>query len=295
MTKKLKPPPIPRFAYQGGKGKLAKDIIRLLPMSGKRFIEPFAGRGNVYFHVAQRLDYKEFWLNDHYMYRFLEALQHSMHDGMEWTVPERAETNKEFYDFLKQMAEKRVKKEKPGAPIGMDRRYRPVSLPNGKKAWAVEQYPPLFVIECFLSRDGGTFDSDMRSPTDTKGVSAKGFMKNIRLAYEIMNRTQPRITYYDYKDVLVECGPDDVVYLDPPYKDRNVSAYPNDTLNHGEMIEILLRARFKWVLSEYEHPIYKPLTERFGEPERIDVTKDMGKVRDGEREHEVECLWKKLN
>src|SRR5258706_14190973 len=182
MTKKPKLPPIPRFAYQGGKGKLAKRIIRLLPPSGKRFIEPFAGRGNVYFHVAQRLDYKDFWLNDHYMYRFLEALQRSMDDGMEWTVPERGETNKEFYDFLKQMAEKRVKKEKPGAPISLDRIYRPVSLPDGKKAWAVEQYPPLFVIECFLSRDGGTFNSGMRSPTDTKGVSKEGFMRGVRIA-----------------------------------------------------------------------------------------------------------------
>ena len=69
-------PRIPRFAYQGGKGKLAKHIVGLLPPSGKRFIEPFAGRGNVYFRVAQHLDYEEFWINDHYMFRFFQALLH---------------------------------------------------------------------------------------------------------------------------------------------------------------------------------------------------------------------------
>src|SRR5208282_2154988 len=281
-------PRIPRFAYQGGKGKLAKRIIRLLPPSGKRFIEPFAGRGNVYFRVAQCLDYKEFWLNDHYMFRFFAALQHSMDDGIEWTVPDRHQIDKEFYDFLKLKAKERSEKENPQLGTSYDRRYRPTTLPDGTKAWAVEQYPPLFVIECFLSRDGGTYKTGMRDPDDRKSVSKEGFMKGVRLASEIMKRTKPRITYYDYKHVLLECRPDDVVYLDPPYKDRKVTAYPNNTLNHGEMVEILLRARFQWMLSEYEHKIYMPLTEKFGEPLRITVPKDMGTVRGGKREDAVE-------
>ncbi len=291
MTKKSRLPPIPRFAYQGGKGKLAKHIIRLLPSSGKRFIEPFAGRGNVYFHVAQRLDFNEFWLNDHYMCRFLMALMHSMEDGMEWIPPERPQVDNEFYKFLKRRAEESIKKEKSGLGVRYGRIYRPAVLPDGSKGWAVEQYPPLFVIECFLSYSGGTYESGMKGPSE-KNISNKGFMKSVRLAHEIMQRTKPRLTNCDYKDVLVECGPDDAVYLDPPYVKRKVSAYSASTLNHADMVEILLRARFKWVLSEYEHEIYKPLTAQFGEPLRIKVPKDMGTVRDGKREDAVECLWK---
>jgi len=293
MTKKPKLPPIPRFAYHGGKGKLAKRIVRILPPSGKRFVEPFAGRGNVYFHVAQRLDYKEFWLNDTYMYRFFAALQHSMDDEMEWMPPDRSQVDKEFYDFLKRKSDKQIDREKSGGGTRYGRIYRPTVLADGSKAWRVEQYPPLFVIECFLSYSGGTYESGMKGPSE-KNISNKGFMKSVRLAHEIMQRTEPRLTNCDYKDVLVECGPDDVVYLDPPYIKRKVSAYSASTLNHGEMVEILLRARFKWVLSEYEDEVYKPLTAEFGEPEKIKVPKDMGKVRDGKREDAEECLWKKF-
>jgi site-specific DNA-adenine methylase len=291
MAKKPGLPPIPRFAYQGGKGKLAKHIIRLLPCSGKRLIEPFAGRGNVYFHVAQRLDYAEFWLNDPYMCRFFVALMHSMEDAMEWMLPERQNVDNEFYKLLKRRAEESIKKEKSGLGISYDRKYRPAVLSDGSKVWAVEQYPPLFVIECFLSYSGGTYESGMKGPSQ-KNISNKGFMRSVSLAHEIMQRTKPRLTNCDYKDVLVECGPDDVVYLDPPYIKRRVSAYSASTLNHAEMVEMLSRARFKWVLSEYEDEIYKPLTAKFGEPKRIKVRKDMGKVRGGKREDAVECIWR---
>lgn len=291
MAAKLKPR-IPRFAYQGGKGKLATRIIPLLPPSGKRFVEPFAGRGNVYFRVAQRLDYKEFWLNDPYMFRFFEALQHSMDDGIEWVLPDRSQVDGEFYKLLRQKAEEHVKKEKPEWGASYDRIFRSEALPNGTKAWVLEQYPPLFVIECFLSRDGGTYKKGMKKPGDRKSVSKEGFMESVRLACKVMNRTKPRVTYYDWKDVLLELGPDDVVYFDPPYKDADVS-YP-DTLDHSELVAAVLKtwSGFKWVLSEYDHEIYRPLTEKFGEPLRIRVPKDMGYIRGGKREDAVECLWK---
>jgi len=290
MAVKPRIPRIPRFAYHGSKGKLAKHIIRLLPPSGKRFIEPFAGRGNVYFRVAQQLDYKEFWLNDHYTFRFFQALQHSMDDSVEWTLPDRSQIDKEFFEFLRQEANERIEKENRKGASGYDRIYRPVTRPDGTKAWAVEQYPPLFVIECFLSYSGGTYKSRMKG-TSEGSVSKEGFIKNVRLAYEVMQRTKPRVTYYKYEHVLLECEPSDVVYLDPPYKDASVTAYSDKTLDHGEMMQMLLNAKFKWVLSEYENEIYKPLTEKFGEPIRITVPKAMGISR-GQQPTAVECLWK---
>lgn len=50
-----------------------------------------------------------------------------------------------------------------------------------------------------------------------------------------------------------------------------------------EMVRLLLAAKFKWVLSEYENEIYEPL----GEPVlRIPVKNTMGR-----RRRAVECIW----
>ena len=60
------------------------------------------------------------------------------------------------------------------------------------------------------------------------------------------------------------------------------------------MVEILLNARFRWVLSEYEDEIYAPLTSKFGEPVRITVRKTMNDSNHhgGKRPWGVECVWR---
>jgi site-specific DNA-adenine methylase len=89
----------------------------------------------------------------------------------------------------------------------------------------------------------------------------------------------------------------DVVYLDPSYikHTRKTGAY-SETLNYAEMVEILLNARFRWILSEYEDEIYAPLTIKFGEPVRIPVHKTMNDSNHygGKRPEVVECIWRKF-
>jgi site-specific DNA-adenine methylase len=86
-----------------------------------------------------------------------------------------------------------------------------------------------------------------------------------------------------------------VVYLDPPYTKhaRKTGAY-SETLDHREMVEILLDASFRWALSEYENEIYAPLTRKFGEPVRIVVNKTMNDANHhgGKRPKAVECIWR---
>jgi hypothetical protein len=60
------------------------------------------------------------------------------------------------------------------------------------------------------------------------------------------------------------------------------------------MVEILLTAPFRWILSEYENEMYQPLTNKFGEPIRIAVRKTMNNSNHhgGKRPKALECIWR---
>jgi len=107
-------------------------------------------------------------------------------------------------------------------------------------------------------------------------------------AKEILALTQPRITALDYREVLGQLGKGDFAYIDPPYYEADVPGYKNDTLNHREMIDLLLKAQYWWVLSEYDQPIYR---EAFGPPR---ATQRLVKGSSGTKEKRpvgTECLW----
>ena len=78
--------------------------------------------------------------------------------------------------------------------------------------------------------------------------------------------------------------------FDPPYINCRVDDYGAETIDHREMVDILLHANFRWVLSEYEnkggHGLYKVL----GEPIRSPVISRMG-TWTGYSVRAVECLW----
>jgi site-specific DNA-adenine methylase len=184
-------------------------------------------------------------------------------------------------------------------------RYNPVRKQLLKRVW--EQRPDLrkwatetpasraVLLESFLVRSGNRYGKAGVRGEVGGGVSRATYERHLRLASEIMMRTQPRITWLDYREVLKGCGWGDVVYLDPPYKDygRKTGAY-SETLNHEEMVDLLLTAPYRWLLSEYEHDIYEPLTRKFGEPVRIEVRKTMSASKDhgDKRPKAVECIWK---
>lgn len=288
---------IPQFSYPGGKAKLGKHMVPLLPPAAKRFVEPFAGRANLFFRVAERLDYKEFWLNDISTYPFLLGLfAYSAADALgRGAVPER--NGRAAHDRMRNFSFE--------AFLHVHSRYNPVRKQTLKSLW--EQRPdlhewasktlasPAQILEPFLVRDGNRYGKAGVRGEIGGGVSRATYQRYLKLASEIMMRTRPRITWLDYREVLKECGPDDVVYLDPPYfkYGRKVGAY-SETLDHREMVEILLNAPFRWVLSEYEDEIYQPLTDKFGEPEKISVHKTMSDSNHhgGTRPKAVECIWR---
>jgi site-specific DNA-adenine methylase len=288
---------IPQFSYPGGKAKLAKRIVALLPAIGKRYVEVFAGRANLYFAVAQRLNYEEFWLNDIATYHFLVGLwaygaRAALGLG---TVPERngraAHDRMRSFNFevalqnyvcdnpVRKQLLNRLWKQHP------DLRERAINTPAA----------PAPILEPFLVRDGNRYGKAGVRGEIGGGVSRTTYEHYLKIASDIMMRTRPHITWVDYREVLKECGSNDVVYLDPPYVKygRKTGAY-SETLNHREMVEILLNAPYRWALSEYENEIYEPLTKKFGQPVRVIVRKTMNNSNHhgGKRPQAVECIWR---
>jgi hypothetical protein len=45
----------PTFSYPGGKARMAKTIVAMAPPSGRLYVEPFAGRANVFWRAAGEL------------------------------------------------------------------------------------------------------------------------------------------------------------------------------------------------------------------------------------------------
>jgi len=64
-------------------------------------------------------------------------------------------------------------------------------------------------------------------------------------------------------------------------------------MNHPEMIDVLKSARFRWLLSEYEHLLY---LEAFGQPfwrKEVQLcATNFRRNNDHGRAQRVECLWR---
>jgi site-specific DNA-adenine methylase len=90
---------------------------------------------------------------------------------------------------------------------------------------------------------------------------------------------------------LADLGPTDFAYFDPPYANCDVgTSYRADDLRHEELVEELLSAPYRWLLSEYESPIYSELGDPFW---RKDVQLRTTNFRhDGGKSRRVECLWR---
>jgi len=250
----------PVFSYPGGKARLSRPICELAPPSGKVFCDVFAGRGNVTWAAMTLLGYESYWINavgtDKFYYGIWQRSRYADDLGRE--------RSKEFYDEMKALA--------------LSQHVKPTRAA---------------LMEAFLTFSGGTFeDAGFRSSGG--GATRAGYEHKVHHACALLCVLEHRITAMDYKDALAELSSDDFAYIDPPYKDAKVKSFSDKTLDHRELVAILLDAPFRWILSEYEHPVYGPLTEKFGKPMRIEVQKvmDNSNYTQGKRKKVVECLWK---
>jgi site-specific DNA-adenine methylase len=84
-------------------------------------------------------------------------------------------------------------------------------------------------------------------------------------------------------------GPEDFVYLDPPYLDNTDKRY-YPSIDHGLLLTKLENAPFKWILSGYDSDLYR---KRKGKPFKCMVRElQMKVVKKDTLDKRIECLWK---
>lgn len=204
----------PCFAYPGGKAEKRKWILSHVP-PGKhyaRYIEPFAGRANVFFQAKDQIKANAYWLNDKYAVDFLRAVQ------------QITENEISFFQNLPSQIDATI------AKALHDRNDR-VGL----------------IAEPLVCFGGGRRESGCSVKTGRWKHTAS-FVKDLIAARDMLAGV--RLTEFDYSDVLSQCMEGDFVYIDPPYCNCDARSYDGD-FPVELLARQLESARFDWLLSEY--------------------------------------------
>jgi site-specific DNA-adenine methylase len=209
-----RPPTIP---YPGAKGRLAPTLVSMMPMRGHSYVEPFVGRGNVFFAAAASpMNFDSWHINDISTADFFRAMKDI---GEHIQVPLRS---REEYT----------------------RRKRQFQYGN-KTA---------ILLEPYLTFSGGGYAKGGFG--GNRSANAEGYTRTLRHGKCLLDQTQAKITSLDWKLLGLESlSPLDFVFLDPPYFGADVRAYTNK-FDFGGMIALLKNARFKWMLTEYKQDFY---------------------------------------
>ena len=218
--------PMPTIAYPGGKARLARQIVSMLPKDGHIYVEPFAGRGNIFWcAVSQGLTFRKWWLNDIATMSYFHAIREI---GNTIQVPEcsRAEYERQREAF------------KSGDQTAI-------------------------LLEPYLSFGGnGYLHSGFRG-TRRGGVSASRYEQTLRECHQIIHQTQPRLSSLDWSKMgLEKLGPQDVVVIDAPYPDTQAAPYTDETVDYVTLVDLLLKAKFRWVYVR----LHSSRLHRLGEP-----------------------------
>jgi site-specific DNA-adenine methylase len=238
---------IPIVPYPGGKGRWSNEIESFVPKYGHRYYEPFAGRLNIFLAVALS-NPKRF---------------HSWHLNDTKQAP--------FYKAIRNYGHK-------------------VRIPtNLREAYYTCQKNKLsnrsLLLEPLVSRDGGGYGSG--GPAGEHTVNPSRYRESLRAGYRLMRQTKPIITDVDWKELRLEnCTSDDFVVFDPPYFKADVRAYSSKGFDYIGLVDLLSRARFKWLLMEYEQDFY---VRAFGKPFFKKVVSLGSALKPGRK---VECMWK---
>jgi len=236
----------PRIPYPGAKGRLAPTLVEMMPKKGRKYVEPLVGRGNVYFAAALSLDFNQWHINDNSTGAFFYAL---LETKGKIKVPERTREEFEKQRFLFQTGDLKA-----------------------------------ILLEPYLTFSGGGYKK--AGYGGQRSANASGYGNTLIGCARILSSTKPKITKVDWKELRLDrLGEEDFVFFDPPYFGADVRAYTNK-FDHCSMVKMLKKAKFKWMLTEYEQNIY---LDAFGVPRHKQVVQ---LACDGRGDRcRTECVW----
>lgn len=184
------------FPYQGSKRQLAKQIVDCLPPETKRLVEPFAGSAAVSLAAAYLRRAGRFFLNDAHeplMKLWKKIVQEPEELANQYKALWLAQSGqeREYYDWARQ-------------------RF------NESKEPHFFLYLLARCVKAAVRYNGnGKFNN---SPDNRRlGMRPETMGQNIKHASALL-RGRVRLTDQDYREILTETTPEDVVYMDPPYQ-----------------------------------------------------------------------------
>ena len=244
----------PTFKMHGSKARTAPWLVNFFPQKFERWIEPFTGRGNVFFRTATSgLMFESACLNDIGTHHFLMALRD--HAG-----------NFDFVD---------------NAPIDK----------TLWKAWMeAPESPEKHLAESYVARFGDTFKMGPNTTCHRNGHSRENTIKRMKAARELLNEKHAMITNRDWEEFLKEIAPgiNDVVYLDPPYDVKQSVHYAG--INQDRFLSIVSELP-SWVfISGYTSERYEKALHGWNRETRVRASTGKRQT-DGKKPKVEEVLW----
>jgi DNA adenine methylase len=184
------------FPYQGSKRQLAKEIAACLPPKCKRLIEPFAGSAAVSLATAYLRRARYFFINDAHkplMKLWKKIINESEELAQEYKSLWLAQVGheREFYDWVRE-------------------RFNESTEPH---------YFLYLLARCVKAAVRYNGDGKFNNSPDNRrlGMRPETMSQNIRHACALL-RGRVRLACQDYRQILAEATPEDIVYMDPPYQ-----------------------------------------------------------------------------
>jgi site-specific DNA-adenine methylase len=245
---------LPAFQYPGGKARLREWLVPFFPRVGRTYLEPFAGRGNVFFKSRSVLKFARWQLNDLNTASFFRALREvdvrDLPDRVDQACFDRMKLD--WSDTVARVVEPRVRFFGVGGFKGVDDVSKRMPGGGGKDVYSGRCYRMTV----------------LRAQRLLRAVEVTG------APWE----TLPWGTL-DHRDF---------VYLDPPYFDCADVGYGE--IDHEALVGLLQGARFRWALSGYDSALYR---QALGTPSTRERTASMRSPNAGGKRADinVECLW----
>ncbi len=207
------------FRYQGGKSRIVNWLKLHFPSRGRIYLEPFAGRANVFFGIVKSFSYQEWRLNDCNTANFLKAIKEidlkelDKINNADWSL---------FYDLS----------QKPDSLLAEVMAPIITFAGKGYKAGYV----------------GETRSIDMNR-VKQRIKEAKILLQGVRITDKnYINLTEWR-----------ELDERDFVYCDPGYTDWQGNAYGNIYHPHLLELLTKNSNKFRWALSGYDNELYQKI------------------------------------